>query len=98
MTFDEWQAKLDELKEIIAERIEYSKNWENCRIKIKRTFLEIKWFSPKRDDMYDPDGKIMFKTTRIAPLNKANLWEEVKRQKAKLEQDKKHGLVDDGLD
>jgi len=92
MTLDEWKEKLNELKDILSERLKYSEHWANVHLKIKKTFLEIKWYDPKKEDIYDPRGKVIFKVTRIAPLNKSNLWEEVKRQERKLECDKQKNV------
>jgi len=98
MTITEWESKLNELKQVLAERLPYNKNWENVCLKIKKTYLEIRWFGSKKEDVYDPKGKMIFKSTRIAPLNKANLWEEVKRQKIKLERDKKREAKDSDVE
>jgi len=88
MTLDEWKRQMDELKRLLTQRLMYSKNWDNVQLKTKKTFLEIKWFNPKRlEDFYDPDGNVIFKIIRIAPLNMANLTEEVKRQEQKLKTD-----------
>ena len=87
MTKDEWKEKLIELKGVLAERLKYNNNWENVHLKVKKTFLEIKWFNHKKDDIYDPKGKVYFKTVRVAPLNKKTLWKEVERQYKKLKED-----------
>ena len=85
MTFDEWSKHMDELKEVLTQRLMYNRNWENVQLRVKKTFLEIKWFNPKKlEDFYDPEGKMIFKITRIAPLNLNTLKEEVSRQTKKL--------------
>ena len=88
MTYNEFDAQLSELKEVLAERLEYSKHWQQVRIRTMKTFMEIKWYNTK-SDWYDPEGKVFFKITRIAPLNKDFMGEEIKRQKTKLAEDKR---------
>lgn len=97
MTKNEWKDKICELRDILAERLEYSYNWGQVHLKVKKTFLEIKWYDIQSDDIWDPDGKVYFKDIRIAPLNKKNLWAEVKKQKCKLEVDKKNYVDEDDV-
>ena len=96
MTYNEFNAQLKELKEILYERLQYSKHWQQVHIRIMKTFMEIKWYDTK-SDWYDPKGKMFFKITRIAPLNKDYLKEEIKRQTAKLERDKKDWIEDEDV-
>lgn len=95
MTITEWESKLNELEGILAERLKYNKHWGNVCLRIKKTFIEIKWYDTKLPDFYDPKGKMIFKVTRIAPLNKGTLWEEVKRQQHKLDLDRKNSQPDE---
>ena len=95
MTYDEWQYQLEELKDILTERLEYSKHWGQVSLETKKTFWRIRWYDNK--EYYDPKGKILFKETRIAPLNKDFLKEEIKRQKKKLKRDRKDWIEDEDV-
>ena len=93
MTFNELNDLMNELRSILAERLQYSKNWGQVSLEIKRTFWRIKWFD--NNEFHDPKGKILFKEITIAPLSRSFLKEEIKRQKKKLKKDKKDYVDED---
>jgi hypothetical protein len=95
MTYSEFQEQVNALKEILAERLQYSKNWQQVSLDIKKTFMKIKWYD--NVEYFDPRGRILFKEVRIAPLNKDFIAEEIKRQRKKLKRDKKKWVDADGV-
>ena len=88
MDFKELYTYLEELLQVIlAERLKYSREWNNVSMTSKGNCLEIRWYDPKTQD--DPYGKEIFYSKKIAPLNSDTLLLEIKRQYDKLQHEQR---------
>ena len=87
MDFEDLQDKLlPLLQDILAERLLWSREWNNVSIKTGHRFLEIRWFEPKTQE-----GQDVFSSRKVSPFNAQTLICEIKRQFIKL-QGEQHGV------
>ena len=89
----EEQALISDIRDVLTERLLYNRTWDNVRIKIKRTYIEIIWFNHKTYD--DPRGAIYEERKRISPLNVTRLRDVLTRQKRNLVLDHKEDAKHD---
>ena len=88
-----WNAKMDELRQVLADRLPLNRSWQNVSITTRKTYLEIKWFDSK---VYEDEfGHFSFKLDRISPRNQKSLDQLVDNQKLKLAQDRRNDTRDE---
>jgi len=75
------------LQSILAERLKYSREWNNVSMTSKGSCLMIRWYDPKTQT--GPYGKDVFYSKKMAPLNLDTLLLEIKRQNDKLKHEQK---------
>ena len=83
----EAQGLMEELHNILSERLVLSRSWCQVKVDRRKTFLEVKWYDSVTYD--DPEGKFSFKLDRVSPLSLETLSNAVKRQREKLSQDRR---------
>jgi hypothetical protein len=85
MTFDDLQEDLlPILHKLLAERLKYSREWNNVSIETGKRHFEIRWFDPKTQE-----GRDVFSSRRVSPFNVKTLTCEIKRQFLKLQEEQK---------